>query len=54
MKELAHIEMLKSKEEAAMYRKKAEECDYILGKQTWNQMAKLCDKQAFIWECAAM
>lgn len=54
MKELARIEMLKSQAKAAMYRQKAEDCAYLPGKQTWNQMAKLCDKQAFIWECATM
>ncbi len=54
MKELARIEMVKSQEEAAMYRAKADACDYLPGKQTWMQMAKLCDKQAFIWECASL
>jgi len=54
MKEMARIEMLKSLEEAAMYRSKAMQCDYIPGKQAWNAMAKLCEKQAFIWECASM
>ena len=54
MKELARIEMVKSQEEAAMYRAKADACDYLPGKQTWMKMAKLCDKQAFIWECASL
>ena len=53
MKEMAHAEMIKAREEADMYRAKAADCDYLPGKQTWLKMAKLCDKQAFIWECAA-
>lgn len=53
-KVLAQMEMVKSREEAAMYREKAAKETYLPGKETWLQMAKLCEKQAFIWECVSL